>query len=115
MNEATGKSGEALVADYRERYSEAPTSAYLAHAYDATTMLLRAIDEVAVGDGDTLYIDRAKLREALTGTTGFRGVIGVISCDEFGDCGTGRVHIAHHTDSSVTDIAELPVVYSYAP
>ena len=81
-NEATGKSGEALIADYRERYGEAPTSAYLAHAYDAATMLLRAIDEVAVGDGDALYIDRAKLREALAGVAGFRGIIGVISCDQ---------------------------------
>ena len=113
-NEATGKSGEALAADYRDLYGEAPSSAYLPHAYDAATMLLRAIEEVAV-DGDTLYIDRAKLRGKLTGVTGFRGVIGVISCDEFGDCSTGRVHIAHHTDSSITDIAELPVVYSYAP
>ncbi len=112
VNDATGKSGGALVAEYRELYGEAPTSAYLPHAYDEATMLLRAIEEVAVEDGDTLYIDRAKLREALTG---FRGVIGVISCDEFGDCGTGRVQIVHHTDSSVTDIAELPVVYSYAP
>ena len=112
-NEATGKSGEALVADYRELYGEAPSSAYLPHAYDAATMLLRAIEEVAVEDGDTLHIDRAKLRKALTGLTGFSGVIGVISCDEFGDCGTGRVHIAHHTDSSVTDIAELPVVYRF--
>ena len=75
-NEATGKGGEALVADYRERYGEAPTSAYLAHAYDAATLLLRAIEEVAVGNGDTLYIDRAKLREALTGVTGFSGIIG---------------------------------------
>ena len=114
-NEATGKSGEGLVADYRELYGEVPSSAYLPHAYDAATMLLRAIEEVAVEDGDTLYIDRAKLREKLTGVTGFRGVIGVISCDEFGDCGTGRVHIVHHTDSSVTDIAELPVVYRFAP
>ena len=114
-NEATGKSGEALIADYQERYGETPTSAYLAHAYDAATILLRAIEEVAVGDGDTLYIDRAKLREALTGVTGFRGVIGVISCDEFGDCGVGSVQISHHTDSSVTDVADLPVVYRFAP
>ena len=114
-NEATGKSGGAMVADYRERYGEAPTSAYLAHAYDAATMLLRAIEEVSVSDGDTLYIDRAKLREALTGLAGFEGVIGVISCDEFGDCGTGHMHMAHHTDSSVTDIADLPIVYSFAP
>ena len=114
-NEATGKSGDALLADYQERYGEAPTSAYMAHAYDAATILLRAIEEVAVVDGDTLYIDRAGLREALTGTTGFRGIIGVISCDEFGDCGTGRVHISHHTDPSVTDITKLPVVYRFAP
>ena len=114
-NEATGKSSEALVSDYRERYGEAPTTPYLAHAYDAATMLLRAIDEVAVADGDTLYIDRAKLREALTSVTGFMGVIGAISCDEFGDCGTGTVQIAHHTDSSVTDVADVPVVHRFEP
>ncbi len=114
-NEATGKSGEALVADYRDRYGEASTSAYLPHAYDAATMLLRAIEEVAVEDGDTLYIDRTKLREALTGIAGFRGIIGVISCDEFGDCGTGGIQIAHHTDPRVTDVANLPVVYRFAP
>ena len=114
-NEVTGKSSEALIAEYQERYAEAPTSVYLAHAYDAATLLLRAIEEVAVGNGDTLYIDRAKLREALTSVTGFSGIIGVISCDEFGDCGVGRVQISHHTDSSVTDIAALPVVYRFAP
>ena len=115
VNEATGRSGDALIADYRELYGEAPSSAYLPHAYDAATMLLRAIDDVAVGNGDTLYIDRAKLREALTGLSGFRGIIGVISCDEFGDCGVGSVAISHHTDSSVTDVADLPVVYRFAP
>jgi branched-chain amino acid transport system substrate-binding protein len=78
-------------------------------------MLLQAIEKVAVGNGDTLYIDRAKLREALTGLSGFRGIIGVISCDEFGDCGVGSVAISHHTDSSVTDVADLPVVYRFAP
>ena len=113
-NETTGKSDEALGADYRKRYGEAPTSVYVAHAYDATTMLLRAVAEVAVVDGDKLYTDRSKLREALTGVAGFRGIIGVISCDEFGDCGTGHIEIVHHTDSDVTDIAELPVVYSNA-
>ena len=115
VNEVTGKSGAALVAGYRERYGEEPTSAYLAHAYDAATLLLRAIEEVAVGDEETLSIDRAKLREALTGVTGFRGIIGVISCDAFGDCGAGHVQISHHTDSRVTDIAALSVVYRFAP
>ncbi len=115
VNEATGRSGDELNEAYRERYGEHSTSAYLAHAYDATTILLRAIDEVAVVVGDALYIDRARLREALGGTSGFNGIIGAISCDEFGDCGTGRVQLAQHTDSTMTDVEGLPVVYRYAP
>ena len=114
-NEATGKSSDELVADYRERYDEAPTSAYLTHAYNATTILLRVIEDVAVADRDTLFIDRARLREALTSTAGFSGIVGAISCDEFGDCGTGRLRISHHTDSSVTDVAGLTAVYRFAP
>ncbi len=111
-NEATGKSGEELFGDYREKYGGAPTSAYLAHAYDAATILLRAVDDVPVADGNTLFIDRAKLRDALTATSDFSGIIGAISC---GDCGTGHVHVSHHTNSSVTDVASLPVVYLFIP
>jgi branched-chain amino acid transport system substrate-binding protein len=115
VNEATGKSGGDIAAAYQEQYNEAPGSVYMAHAYDATTMLLRAIEEVAVAQGDTLYIDRARLREALTGTADFSGIVGQLNCDEFGDCGTGRVQISQHTDSTMTDVERLPVVYRYAP
>ena len=115
VNEATGRSGDELTAAYQERYGESSTSAYLAHAYDATTILLRAIEEAAVAEGSALYIDRAKLREALGGTSGFSGIIGAISCDAFGDCGTGRVQMSQHTDSTMTDVERLPVVYRYAP
>ncbi len=114
-NEATGRKGEELAPLYRDRYGEAPSSAYVAHAYDAATVLLRAIEQVAVEVDGTLYIDRARLREALLNTAGFQGIIGVISCDEFGDCGVGSVHISHHTDHAVTDPARLPVVYRWAP
>ena len=114
-NQATGKSGAELDAAYQERYAKEPTSAYMPHAYDAATLLLRAIENTAVAEGDELRIDRGKLREALTGVRGFSGIIGAISCDEFGDCGTGRVQISHHTDSSVTVPEDLPVVYKFAP
>ena len=83
----------------------------MAHAYDATTMLLRAIEEVAVAQGETLYIDRARLREALTGTADFSGIVGQLNCDEFGDCGTGHLHIVHHTDATITDVDGLETVY----
>ena len=111
VNEATGKNGDDLAAAYQEKYNEAPGSVYMAHAYDATTMLLRAIEEVAVVQGDTLHIDRARLREALTGTVEFSGIVGELSCDEFGDCGTGQLHIVYHTDSTITDVEGLEIVY----
>lgn len=114
-NEATGVDGGALDEAYRSRFGEAPTSVYLAHTYDAVTLLLRAIDSVAETVGEDLYIDRAKLREALSAVSGFQGIIGPITCDEFGDCGAGRQRVRHHTDPSVTDVAEIPIVYRFEP
>ncbi len=111
VNEATGMSGHDLHAAYEEIYNESPTSVYLAHAYDAATILLHAIEEVAVVSGDSLYIDRARLRAALTATHDFAGMIGALTCDRFGDCGTGHLRIVHHTDAAITDLESLPIVY----
>ena len=115
VNGATGKSAEEVLAAYESTYGGSPTSPYWAHAYDATTVLLSAIESAAEEDAGTLSVDRAVLREELGATEGFQGLIGPLSCDEFGDCGTGRVNIYHHTDTGVTDTAKLPVVYRFAP
>ena len=115
VNAATGKNADEVLAAYIATYGESPTSPYWAFAYDATTLLLYAIQSVAVEEGGNLYIDRATLREEIGATTGFQGIIGAISCDDFGDCGTGRINIYHHTDTSITDTAQLPVVYQFAP
>ena len=115
VNEATGKSADEVYAAYKERYGDHANPAYVAQAYDATVVLLRAIEAASVAVGESLYIDRARLREALTNTVNFDGLIGTISCDGFGDCGTGRIHISHYTDPSVGDVAALPVVYRYEP
>ena len=45
----------------------------------------------------------------------FSGLTGSLSCDEFGDCAQGIQVIYHHTDSSVTDPGELPVVRQVVP
>ena len=63
--------------------------------------------------GGTLYVDRALLRRALTDTEDFGGLLGTLSCDDFGDCGTGEVSIFHHTDPSITDPTGLKPVYPY--
>ena len=114
VNEATGQSGEAVLAAYESAHGGAPPSPYWAHAYDATTLLLTAIGSVAVEEGERLHIDRAELRAEL-GRMRLQGLIGEISCDDFGDCGTQRINIVHHTDSRVSDVAQLPVVYRFAP
>ena len=49
VNAATGKNADDVLAAYAATYGGSPTSPYWAHAYDATTVLLRAIKSVAVG------------------------------------------------------------------
>ena len=114
VNEVTGRSGQQVLAAFESRRGGFPGSPYWAHSYDATTILLSAIDAVAVEEGDRLHIDRAALRRQV-GATDMSGLVGTVACDAFGDCGTGRMNIYHHTDTGVTDVAQLPVVYVYTP
>ena len=114
VNQVTGKSAEAVIAAYETAYGEHPATPYWALAYDAATLLLDAVRSVAVEEGGRLYIDRAGLRSRI-GTGDIQGLIGTVSCDAFGDCGTGRQNIYHHTDSSITDVEQLPVVYRFVP
>ena len=114
VNEVTGRSGAQVLAAYEARSGGFPESPYWAHAYDATTILLSAIGSAAVEADGILLIDRATLREAVHATA-MSGLVGTVACDGFGDCGTGRMNIYHHTDRTVTDVARLPVVYVYTP
>ena len=111
VNAATGKSVDEALAAYEAAYGGFPITPYWAHSYDATTLLLNAIEIVAGEAGGKLYVDRAALRRELHATSGFQALIGMLNCDEFGDCGTGRINIYHHTDLNITDPAQLPVVY----
>ena len=110
VNEVTGKSrGEVLTA-YRAMYGE-PEVTYWSHAYDAATLLLGAIESVGERRGGRVHVDRAALREEITRTQGFQGLLGTLSCDEFGDCGTGGVSIYHKMDPGITDPADLNPIY----
>ena len=115
VNAATGKSVDEALAAYEAAYGGFPITPYWAHSYDATTLLLNAIEIVAGEAGGKLYVDRAALRRQLHATSGFQGLVGTLNCDEFGDCGTGRINIYHHTDLNITDPAQLPVVYRFTP
>ena len=113
-NQATGRSAADVLAAFEVAFGGPPTSPYWGHGYDATTLLLSAIEQVSAVDGDTINIDREALRDALDGTADFQGIIGTLTCDDFGDCGTGRSVIHLHDDSSVTDPSLLPIVYEGA-
>lgn len=111
-NEVTGITAAEFLTAYEEAQGEPPSAAFWAHSYDATTMLLQAIDDVAVQTDEGLFIDRRALRDRLNETS-FNGMIGGIACDEFGDCGSQAIAIYQHDDSSVTDSTQLPVVFEF--
>ena len=50
-----------------------------------------------------MYVDHAALREEIGATARFQGITGILSRDDFGDCGTGNVNIYQHQDSTITD------------
>jgi branched-chain amino acid transport system substrate-binding protein len=79
--------GQAFLAAHLEKYGEDPLSAFHAHAYDATNMILAAVEAVGVEDADgVLHVGRQALRDALYETSDFEGVTGNLNCNEYGDC-----------------------------
>ncbi len=79
-----------FLAKWKAKFGGVPPAGFHAHAYDATNILFKAIEAVAVDDNGTLTIDRAKLREAMYGTKEFPGLTGTLTCDANGDCATGE-------------------------
>jgi branched-chain amino acid transport system substrate-binding protein len=77
--------------------------------------LLSAIDQVAVELADgSLFIDRQALRDALTATSGFSGIIGTLGCDEFGDCGAQRISVVLHEDSTDIEAGKQNIVFEFS-
>jgi branched-chain amino acid transport system substrate-binding protein len=77
--------GEFLPA-YEDLAGSSPTAAFHAHAYDAFNILAAAIEDVAIEEGDSLFIPRTALRDAIFATSGYEGITGTIVCNELGDC-----------------------------
>ena len=107
---------DGFVSGYVMMWGEKPSAAFWAHAYDATTLLLEAIDAASYLDEDgALVIDRAGVREWLNGVTDYEGMIGTLSCDEFGDCGSQKITVIGHADSGDTEASLANVIYEYSP
>jgi branched-chain amino acid transport system substrate-binding protein len=88
---------------YEEQYGP-PTSVFHAHAYDAMNIMFAAIEKVAIEDGGTLFIPRTALRDALLATSGYEGLTGTITCNEFGDCNAAVIAVYQVTDGAFARI-----------
>jgi branched-chain amino acid transport system substrate-binding protein len=106
-----------FVAKYEEAYGEPPIQAFHAHSYDAANILLDAIEAVAVDDGSgNLTVSRTALLEQVAGTSGFQGLTGTLTCDEFGDCADPEIDVLQNSEAAVTigDV-RANVLFTYDP
>ena len=92
--------------EFRPAYDELsgqdqPLSVFHCHAYDAVNMLIAAAEEVGIeGEDGTLYIPRQAFRDAMFATSGFEGLTGSLTCDEFGDCADPAITVSQITDGA---------------
>ena len=94
-----------FLATWESQIGGQPPSGFHAHAYDATNMLMDAIEAVAHDNGDgSISIGRQALRDYLDGLSGYEGLTGVLGCNETGDCATGEaLGVYEITSAEVSD------------
>jgi branched-chain amino acid transport system substrate-binding protein len=112
-----GPAHDAFVSRFAAKYGQDPSPPYYAHTYDAANLLLHAIEEVTVQEGDgTLHIGRQALRDALYATAGYQGLTGGLTCDAYGDCGVANFEIKRLDDPAVgLEGLAANVIYAYPP
>lgn len=91
---------------YREISGEdEPISVFHAHAFDATNMVFDAIEAVGVqGEDGSLTIDRQALRDELFATSGYEGITGTLTCNEYGDCADAQISVSQVKDDAFVRI-----------
>ena len=103
-------------ADLVEKYLDisgldSTLQAFHAHAYDAASIMLDTVAEVAVENEDgSLDIDLGQLREALYATTDYPGVTGTLSCTENGDCSAPIIAVYQIGTDTIEDEVWPPAV-----
>lgn len=87
----SSKEKDAFDAAYEAAYGVKPgeLSTFTWHGYDIVAALIEAVKQTAIeGEDGNLYVPREKLVKAVRGLSGFRGLTGVITCNESGECNT---------------------------
>lgn len=113
----TGEAYEQLLLRWEEEYGSSPPSGYHAHAYDATNLLLNAVETVALTTDDGgLLIGRQAIRDAIAATENYPGLTGSLTCQEespfAGDCAPGTaLAMFEITEAEVYDDNWPPPVF----
>jgi branched-chain amino acid transport system substrate-binding protein len=112
----SGETYSEFLVTWDEEIGGVPPSGFHAHAYDATNLLLNALEAVAVEDADgNIVIGRQALRDALNATEGHPGLIGTLTCDEYGDCGTGEALAIFQISEDEVHGGNWPPAVVYTP
>jgi branched-chain amino acid transport system substrate-binding protein len=90
-----GEDYDAFLALWDEEIGGVPPSGFHAHAFDATNILLDAIEAVAVEDADgSVSVGRQAIRDQISSLEGYAGLTGTLTCQDEspykGDCATGE-------------------------
>ncbi len=113
----TGEAYEQLLLRWEEEYGSSPPSGYHAHAYDATNLLLNAVEAVAAPTDDGgLVIGRQAIRDAIAATENYPGLTGNLTCQDVspfaGDCAPGTaLAMFEITEAEVYDDNWPPPVF----
>jgi branched-chain amino acid transport system substrate-binding protein len=103
--------------EYAAEFGEKPATSYYLNAYDAARLLMEAIETVAVkGDDGRVHIGRQALRNALYGARDVKGAVGILVCDEFGDCARPVFDVLRCDDPAEGVVGlQSNVMFTYGP
>ncbi len=97
-----------LLTKLAAKFGGKPLSVFHAHAYDATNILFKALEKVAIENADgSLSIPKGALRDAIYATKDFAGITGTLTCSPTGDCGAPVIGVYQVTQENV-DKLEMP-------
>jgi branched-chain amino acid transport system substrate-binding protein len=104
----TGAGYDAFLDEWLVRYGSEPTLPYQAYAYDATNILLNAIEAVAVvGRNDALLIGRQALRQAISQIQ-LEGLTGELACTTTECSRPAAIGVYELTDEQISGTAWPP-------
>ena len=97
-----------LLTKLAAKFGGKPLSVFHAHAYDATNILFKALEKVAIENADgSLSVPKGALRDAIYATKDFAGITGTLTCTPTGDCGAPVIGVYQVTQENV-DKLEMP-------